>query len=302
MSLRLAGLRSIAAAAAVLHGCGGGGSPEPGAFGGPRSEDTLAAVAARFRRDGVLLGADALDESFGQNGLRIAAALAAPEDLPRFLAASQPVLACPGELPAVIYVSPLFRSLLVTRWSTRTGLRLASVQALPPAGTADPYWLDALPDSPSATALLEARYGNAAGRAREDALCALTRERAPDPAALIADDERDPDLDRVTDPSEPVGELQRALRAFLTRGDSRPFETLGFGASLDTLAPLPTAEPAVFPVPVSAHAAGPIALVLYADLSIPGRYLLLGRIGGDAAGRRVDPTGRVELIALPLER
>ena len=301
MSRRVSAALVAGLAAALLHACGGAQDTTDTADDGAGSADAaLAAVARAFRRDGVLFGADALDERFGRDGVRIAVALTAPDDLPRFLAAALPVFTCSKEQPAIVYVSPLFRSLLVTRWSYRDGVRLESVHAVtaaPHAGMA--HWLDALPDSSSAEALLEARYGDSLQRARDEALCARTRKPATDPAALIADNERDPDLDRVADPSERLGELHRALATLLMHDDSGPLQALGFDVSREALARLPGAQPAVFPVPVSALAGEAFSLVLYADLNVTGRYLLFGHVGEDVAARRAGPTGHVELIALP---
>lgn len=301
MRRRMLGAWLSSLAAALLQACGGQGSD-----GAAIATGALTSVAEAFRHEGVLLGANALDERFGGDGVRIADALEMPEDLPRFLAASRAVVVCDGKLPAIVYVSPLYRALLVTRWSIGGRARLESVHAIPapPSGEdAGPAagWLEALPDAESAAALLEARYREALVRARDDALCARTRERSARAAPLIADAERDTDLYRVADPSERVGEIHRALERLLTDGDTRPLEALGFSASVDALERLPAAKPAVFPVPVSALAAGPVALVLYADLNVPGRYLLLGQVHGRLGERHVDATGRLELIALPAE-
>lgn len=303
MRRRFLGPLAIAlAAAAALEACGGGRGSEGAATRdgvGPAGA-ALADAAREFRRDGVLLGAEALADRFGRDGVSIAGAVVQPDDLPLFLAASLPVVACTAELPAIVYVSPLFRSLLVTRWSRRNGIRLESVHAIPAADGAAARWVDALPGSSSATELLAARHADALRRARDDALCARTREPATRPEPLIADDERDADLDRLADPADRLGELQRALAALLMHGEAKPLETLGFDVRRDELARLPAAEPAVFPVPVSARADGPVSLVLYADLSIAGRYLLFGHVGADADGGRADSAGGVELIALPL--
>ncbi len=308
MRRRALGPQACVLAVVLLQACGGGRDPDGTAASAALPEiASLPRVAEAFRADGVLLGADALDDRFGRDGVRVTAALERPEDLPRFLAASRPVLACDDALPAIVYVSPLYRALLVTRWSARDAARLESVHVVsePPEAAGEraaDNWLDALPDAPSAAALLEARDAEASRRARDRSLCARTRERSTSPAPLIAGAERDPDLERVADSSELVGELHRALERLLADGETARLEALGFGAFVDVLGRMPDAHPAVLPVPVSALAGSRVAVVLYADLNVPGRYLFLGRAHGRLGDRPIDPTGRLELIVVPGER
>ena len=266
--------------AALVAGCGGDPDSRVGSRTTGSAAARLAEVAYWFRYEGALFGHEALEQRFARPGL-FAALVAEPAELSRFLAASQYVVACvDGATAAIVFHGPWYRNLLVTRWSVGPTIDLSGV-AVVHGSASDPMpgpaWTAPAPDTDVAETF-ERLAALQRSAALAPALCAETPPAADEAGLLLVEaTERGDAHEPLHDAAGFPGIVHRAIVRYFDGGDFAPLvallrpehpllEARGDASARTQLAPLfaafaPPSEPAAM-------------LVAYADLRIPGRYVV----------------------------
>jgi hypothetical protein len=324
MTLRMRVLALVVALALALAlalgGCGRDGTPDAG--GGNAAKDTrtetrstprratgpdIDAVAYWFRYEGALLGAAPLRARFREDGVAWGDSFTdpgereEPDALSRFLAASRPEILCRDSGRAVIvFHGPFHEAVLVTRWSLGRSIRLQQVSVARAAVPSAPWWLEALATAGGEDAVQDALAAIARARSAAAAGAAPCEPRAMPPDAvtpLVTPRERGLPLAGLYHGPAELARLHRGVLALFNRGEPEVLEALLGAAQGDLVRGLATANPRMQLAPVYrmsvAEGRHERHLVVYADLLMGGRYLLVS-----AAMPRAEagaPAGGVEI-------
>jgi hypothetical protein len=269
--------------------------------------ERLEEFAFLVRAEGALFGNDALVARFGAEGLDPSNLLEDPALLPAFLGASTvEVLCVDAELPVIAYLSPIHRRAWLTRWE-RDGLRFRGARVTDvagPFGEGARHWVLELLDGVDPDAL-SVRF-EAELEARRTTLQQQEPEFCPPASAIWQDNERntltDPvergtPLSRLVSDAGPAGSLHWALEDYFREGDAESLRAL---VPEDQVPLVPDAEQARWSFVPVYFRPDVDTLILYADLSTFGRYLLVATTG-QAADPDV-PGTRLQGLSLQVVR